>query len=122
MHDGQRHLQQQFREINIYKDLEDKAMPPAPTPAIAALRRKHAAKRPPIVASQPEETTDEDATPLRIKADAKAFRRRNDMEKIGMKMIQQPAEHGTRHNTYTWVAQKENILPSRQILPRELAK
>ena len=99
-------------------------MPPAPTPAIAALRRKHAAKRPLILTSQPEETTDEDGdtTPLWTKADAKAFCRRNDMEKIGMKIIQQPAEHGTMHNTYRWVAQTENILPSRQILPRELAK
>ena len=90
MHEGRQHLKQRLREIKIHKDLEDKGMPPAPTPATAPLRRKLAGNRPAIVASSPEETRDEegDTTPLQTRADAKAFRRRNDLEKIGMKIIQ----------------------------------
>lgn len=111
MHEGQQRLQQQFREINIYKDLEDRGTPPAAAPTTAPLRRKLAAKSPAIVASSPGETTDDegDTTPLQTRADAKAFRRRNDMEKIGMKIIRQPAEHGIRHDTYKWVAQTETF-------------
>lgn len=106
--EGCERLQEQFRNINIYKELTRTAAAPA--------AQKVAARKTPALAPPSAEITDheEDRALLETKADVKAFCRRSDMDAVVAKMLNPAAGEGIKHDTLMWVTKRTTFVNASQ--------